>query len=158
MRLSEAYETLNVPHQATPDETRKAYRRLALTEHPDKSDAPNATERFQKIQDAYTRIQRAEESGRYDDDDDDMDDFFDDGFGFDGVDAQARAVRRVVPVVTGVVPFFYLHVNNFGWWMRGWIHGFFQVFDQCFMSSMIMPMFHVFDVHKFYSSFYPRKK
>jgi DnaJ-class molecular chaperone len=56
-------------------------RRLALTEHPDKSKAPDATARFQRIQDALTRIQEAEECGRWDDDD--SDDGYDD-YGYDG--------------------------------------------------------------------------
>ena len=70
MRKSEARAILELAPDASFDDARKAYRRLLLTEHPDKSKHPDANQRFQRIQDAYTCLQAADESGRFDDDDD----------------------------------------------------------------------------------------
>ena len=71
MRLDEARSVLGLEADDGPEEARKAYRKLALSEHPDKStsDSATATANFQRIQDAYTRIQAAEESGRWDEED-----------------------------------------------------------------------------------------
>ena len=44
MRLGEAREILGVDPSATPDEVKKIYRRLCIREHPDKSDAADATD------------------------------------------------------------------------------------------------------------------
>jgi hypothetical protein len=50
MRLGEAREVLGLTAASTPEDARRAYRRLALTAHPDKNSSPDATERFQRIQ------------------------------------------------------------------------------------------------------------
>ena len=71
MRTSEARAILELAPDASFDDARKAYRRLLLTEHPDKSKHPDANQRFQRIQDAYTCLQAADESGRFDDEEDD---------------------------------------------------------------------------------------
>ena len=51
------YEVLGVPHDATADEVKKAYRKLALQLHPDKRGADvtedEANERFQRLVLAY---------------------------------------------------------------------------------------------------------
>jgi curved DNA-binding protein CbpA len=82
MRVSEARDVLGLGPDATPEDARKAYKRLALQHHPDKAgNSPEATANFQKIQDAYTTLQRADEVGRHYDDDgysEDDDDYFDD--------------------------------------------------------------------------------
>jgi curved DNA-binding protein CbpA len=45
------YEVLNVPKTATPDEIKKAYRKKALTCHPDKH--PDKGDEFRELSAAY---------------------------------------------------------------------------------------------------------
>jgi len=48
--LFDFYETLNIQKDATPEEIKSAYRRLALIHHPDKDrENPEATEKFQRV-------------------------------------------------------------------------------------------------------------
>ena len=61
---SSAYDVLEIKPDATDDEVRKAYRRMAMKNHPDKvaTLGPEvqkaAAERFQKIQVAYESIKK----------------------------------------------------------------------------------------------------
>jgi curved DNA-binding protein CbpA len=55
------YEVLDVARDADADVIRKAYRKLALVWHPDKSKAPDAEERFKEIQGAYEILSEANE-------------------------------------------------------------------------------------------------
>ena len=47
------YEVLDVARDADASAIRKAYHRMALLWHPDKSKAPDAEERFREVQAAY---------------------------------------------------------------------------------------------------------
>ena len=51
--MANAYETLGVPKGASEDEIKKAYRRLASANHPDKG---GDTGKFQEIQSAYETL------------------------------------------------------------------------------------------------------
>jgi len=59
----EHYHTLGVAKSATPEEIKKAYRKLASKNHPDKG---GDTATFQKIQTAYAILSDAEKRQQYD--------------------------------------------------------------------------------------------
>lgn len=61
------YATLGVTEQATEEELRKAYRRLALQHHPDKNSGdPGAGERFKAISEAYAVLMDQGKRRQYD--------------------------------------------------------------------------------------------
>jgi len=61
------YNMLGITRKATPDEVKKAYRRLALRWHPDRNPGDAAAEQhFKDITMAYTCLSDAEERQRYD--------------------------------------------------------------------------------------------
>jgi curved DNA-binding protein CbpA len=66
------YQILGVPHDATPDQIKKAYRKMALKHHPDKQsnaseeDRANAGPIFVKISNAYELLSDEKERGYYD--------------------------------------------------------------------------------------------
>eukprot|EP00408_Alexandrium_pacificum_P066266 CAMPEP_0171174218 /NCGR_PEP_ID=MMETSP0790-20130122/10615_1 /TAXON_ID=2925 /ORGANISM="Alexandrium catenella, Strain OF101" /LENGTH=618 /DNA_ID=CAMNT_0011639087 /DNA_START=9 /DNA_END=1862 /DNA_ORIENTATION=+ len=61
------YQILGVPPNASGDDIKNQYRKLALKLHPDKNrDDPNATERFQELQEAYEVLSDAERRTAYD--------------------------------------------------------------------------------------------
>ena len=66
MRLGDACEILGIQQSATPEEAQKAYRKQALLHHPDRSSAPDATQKFQTIGAAWERVQRYHKDGRGD--------------------------------------------------------------------------------------------
>ncbi len=79
------YEILNVSRNATEDELKKAYRKLALDFHPDRNPGnKNAEERFKEIYEAYEVLGNPQKRMRYDrfGSVDDTGSFFD--FGFNG--------------------------------------------------------------------------
>ena len=47
------YEVLGVDRSATQEQIKQAYRQLAMTYHPDRNPAPDATDRFKEIAEAY---------------------------------------------------------------------------------------------------------
>jgi DnaJ-class molecular chaperone len=61
------YAILGVSEQATEEELRRAYRRLALTHHPDKNPGdPKAEERFKAISEAYAVLMDQGKRRQYD--------------------------------------------------------------------------------------------
>lgn len=54
------YETLGVAKDATPDQIKKAYRKLARKYHPDISKEANAEEKMQEINVAYDTLSNEE--------------------------------------------------------------------------------------------------
>jgi molecular chaperone DnaJ len=51
------YNVLGVSREATPEEIKKAYRKLARENHPDRNpDDPKAEDRFKSIQEAYDTL------------------------------------------------------------------------------------------------------
>ena len=67
-RKRDYYEVLGVSREATEDEIKKAYRRLARKHHPDfnKNDAKAAEERFKEISAAYAVLSNKEARAKYD--------------------------------------------------------------------------------------------
>jgi molecular chaperone DnaJ len=60
------YEVMGLGREASADEIRKAYRRLARQHHPDVSDAPDAADRFKEINEAYEVLIDQEKRSAYD--------------------------------------------------------------------------------------------
>jgi len=60
------YEILGVPRNATKEEIKRAYRRLALQYHPDRNKSPEAEEKFKEISEAYAVLIDDEKRRLYD--------------------------------------------------------------------------------------------
>lgn len=60
------YQVLGVPRDATGEQIKKAYRKLAMKYHPDVADAPDAAERFKEIGEAYEVLHDPNKRAMYD--------------------------------------------------------------------------------------------
>ena len=64
--MADHYEVLGVSRDATDDQIKKAYRKLARELHPDVNDTPEAHERFKLVTHAYEVLSNADERRKYD--------------------------------------------------------------------------------------------
>jgi curved DNA-binding protein len=60
------YETLEINENSSPDEIKKAYRKLARKYHPDVNKDPQAEEKFKEINAAYEVLSNPEKKQQYD--------------------------------------------------------------------------------------------
>jgi curved DNA-binding protein len=66
MAYKDYYATLGVPKNASEEEIKKAFKKLARKHHPDVSKDPGAEERFKEINEAYTVLSDPEKRRFYD--------------------------------------------------------------------------------------------
>lgn len=60
------YRVLGVPRDATPEQIKKAFRKLARQHHPDVSKAPDAAARMKAVNEAYSVLSDPEQRAAYD--------------------------------------------------------------------------------------------
>jgi curved DNA-binding protein len=66
MKYSDYYKALGLARTATPDDIKKAYRKLARKYHPDVSKEAGAEEKFKEIAEAYQTLKDPEKRAAYD--------------------------------------------------------------------------------------------
>ncbi len=66
MEFKDYYEIMGVSRDATQDEIKRAYRKLARKYHPDVSKEPDAEQRFKEIGEAYEVLKDPEKRAAYD--------------------------------------------------------------------------------------------
>lgn len=66
MEFKDYYKTLGVKREATPDEIKRSFRRLARKFHPDVSEEADAEERFKEVQEAYEVLKDPDKRAAYD--------------------------------------------------------------------------------------------
>jgi curved DNA-binding protein len=67
MKFKDYYQTLGVPREASADDIKHAYRRLARKYHPDLNKEPEAEARFKELGEAYEVLKDPEKRAAYDD-------------------------------------------------------------------------------------------
>jgi curved DNA-binding protein len=66
MEFKDYYAVLGVPREASAEDIKKAYRKLARQYHPDVSKEKNATERMKEVNEAYAVLSDPEKRAAYD--------------------------------------------------------------------------------------------
>jgi molecular chaperone DnaJ len=109
MAQRDYYEVLGVSHDATPDDLKSAFRKLARQYHPDVNKEANAEERFKEINEAYAVLSDPEKRAAYDRYGQaglngmggapdfstiDLSDIFEEFFGFGGGGRRSRSTPR----------------------------------------------------------------
>lgn len=64
--MSDYYDRLGVSRDADGETIKKAYRKLAMRYHPDRSDEPDAEEKFKRVTEAYEVLRDPEKRSMYD--------------------------------------------------------------------------------------------
>lgn len=107
----EYYEILGVPKDATFDEIKAAYKRLALKWHPDRHkdsvDRENAHKQFIKISEAYHKLKAAYTGQSSDEDNEEWFEFGDDKFHFR---ANYEFIEELISKVNVDQLFFFLYL------------------------------------------------
>lgn len=78
------YDVLGVNRNASQDEIKSAFRKLAFKYHPDRNKEPGAEEKFKELQEAYSVLSDPDKRAKYDQFGFDGPSFSDFGFGGDG--------------------------------------------------------------------------